>query len=273
MNRQRTLLSIGLAVASASMSLSVLDVSQWVRAWFGLPVVALIPGYALVASMDPRGRLRTPERLALSIGASLSATIIVGLLVSVSPAGLHRESWAAGLGLFSILTSLLALHRTKGLRAVSARRESPSLAWRNVVVQSTIVLTMTATLAIALATAAATPIIGSEQAVEQGEASVLQLWVAPAGDASGEMSIGIDNPGNAGFACIVRVQHGPRPASERVLLVGPAQSVRLAVQRDPDASIMFPTEISLLDRDGSPLRHLEVWPPFRSRAAERDMKG
>lgn len=275
MSRRRTLLWIGLAVAGAGMSLSVLDVSQWVRAWFGLPVVALIPGYALVTSMDPRGRLRAPERLALSIGASLSATIIVGLLVSISPAGLHRETWAAGLGLFAILTSLLALHRTKGMRAVSTQHESPSPAWRDVVVQSTIVLTMTATLAIALAAAAAAPIIGSEQAVEHGEASVMQLWVAPAESVTDALSIGIDNPGRTGFVCVLRIKHGPGPAIERLLLVGPEDSVSLSVQRDADASIMFPTEISLLGRDGSPLRYIDVWPPFQTQAAgrDRDMKG
>lgn len=275
MSRQRTLLWLGLAVSAVAVFLGVLDVSQWVRTWFGLPVIALVPGYALVASMDPRGRLRGPERLALSIGASLAVTIVLGLLVSMSPAGLRRETWIAALGLFAILTSLLALHRTKGLRATQARREPVSAEWQSVLAQSTAVLALTVAIAIALATAAATPIIGSEQAVEDGEASVMQLWVSPSGAPSEDMTLGIDNPGNAGLVCVLRIRHGRGPATSRLLLVGAGDSFRMTVQRDPNASIMFPTEISLLGTDGSPLRSLSVWPPFASTGAtnERDMKG
>lgn len=273
MNGQRTLLWLGLAVSAVAIFLSALDVTQWVRAWFGLPVVALVPGYAFVVSMDARGRLRGSERLALSLGTSLTLTIMLGLLVSISPAGLRRETWTASLGLFAILTSLLALHRTKGLRA-GARREPLSAEWRGVLAQSAAVLALTATIAIALATAAAAPIIGSEQAVERGEASVMQLWAAPAREGSTEMTVGIDNPGAAGFVCVLRIKHGNAPATDRLLLVGADQSLSLSVQRAAEASIMFPTEISLLGRNGAQLRSLSVWQPFDpSTPSVRDMKG
>lgn len=260
MNRRIILLLIGLLVSAGAIVLTVLEAPVMLRSVFGVSLTSLVPGYALVSVLDPERRLGGLEQFATAMGASIAMTVVFGLLLSGSPAGLRSTTWSAGLGGLSIVLHLLALHRS---RQYSGQREStPNPVWTRVAVETGAVFAMTSVLALALVTVMATESLGSEQSVEEGEASVLQLWAVPAPEgASGDILIGLENPTDAAADCTLRVMHGPYLVLERPLILAPGESTTLHVQSSSNASVMFPVEVDLtIRKSGVVLRHVSVWP-------------
>lgn len=259
MSRRRTVLWTGLVVVVAAIVLALLDAPTWMRAPFGLAVVAFVPGYALVEVLDPRGRLGGAEHVALAIGTSIAIALVGGLVVSGSPACLQPVSWTAALGGFAIVVSLLALHVTREPGVARARGMVVAPGHLGAVAETGAVFALTAVLALALTSAAATGTLGSEQSVEQGRASVLQLWAVP-GDA-GSIDVGIENPTGTPVECVLVVRHGSSVIRDEPLLLEPDDAKRLRVQPAAEASIMFPVEVALITPDGSrTLRRVAVWP-------------
>ncbi len=60
---------------------------------FVLPLVFMLPGYALTIALFPRGRLQTAETLAFSLGLSLAAVVGGGVLLNTTPFGLEALPW------------------------------------------------------------------------------------------------------------------------------------------------------------------------------------
>lgn len=261
MSRRRIYLWLGLAVSSAAIALSLLDTPLWLRAPVGLPVVVLIPGFALLEVLDPKGRLGSMEHFALATGSSIAVTLVTGLLLSASPAGLRTITWNAGLGGLSIAMSLLALHKTREPHAARDHRLVLTPEWLSVLSETGTVFVLTTVLALALASVVATEMLGSEQAVEQGRASVLQLWAVPnEHSALGEIDVGIDNPTENPIECMLIVRQGQVVVQEQPLSLSSEDTLRLTVQPASNASIMFPVEIMLVDNaDGRTLRRVAVW--------------
>src|SRR6476659_3163176 len=112
MNRKAFDLVICSALASMAMTLALLAPEIGVlRALVGLPLVLLVPGYAIVAAAFPAGRLGTIERLLFSLGASLAVGALAGLLLHWTELGLRPAAWAVALGNLTLVSSLLALAR------------------------------------------------------------------------------------------------------------------------------------------------------------------
>src|SRR5918997_6967724 len=75
---------------------------------FGAPLVLFLPGYGLTAALENR-QLSPPERLLFSVGLSLALTVLAGLVLSWTPWGLQRGSWAVLLGGMRLAATLVAL--------------------------------------------------------------------------------------------------------------------------------------------------------------------
>src|SRR5438105_797407 len=67
-----------------------------------LPLVFILPGYALTEVLFRKRSLGAPERLLFSIGLSLAIAILSGLILNLLPGGLQAISWALWLGLFTV---------------------------------------------------------------------------------------------------------------------------------------------------------------------------
>src|SRR5258708_19924598 len=59
-----------------------------------LPLVLVLPGYALTAALLPNRSLGVAERLMFSLGLSLAVVILGGLALNWTPFGLRAISWA-----------------------------------------------------------------------------------------------------------------------------------------------------------------------------------
>jgi hypothetical protein len=99
-----------LAVASGCATFFGAPVA--IRAAVGLPLVTLLPGYALSVVVFGQ-RLKAPERLLLSLAFSLAADIVGGVFLSFSPWGLHPRPWAVLLASLTLAFSVAGQAATK----------------------------------------------------------------------------------------------------------------------------------------------------------------
>src|SRR5712692_3295196 len=87
-----------------------------------LPLVLVLPGYALMASVFPRRSLGAVECLVFSLGLSLVIVVLGGLVLNLTPFGLRASSWSLLLGSITLGACAVALARRRGLRTCHAER-------------------------------------------------------------------------------------------------------------------------------------------------------
>jgi uncharacterized membrane protein len=152
-----------------------------------LPLVLVLPGYALTSALFPNHSLGVAERLVFSLSLSLIIVILGGLALNWTPFGLRASSWAVLLGGFTLGASAVALVRRRGQGA-------PAPGWLGI---GNIGLTLRRGLLLGLALvivcgAVAVSIIGAER---QSYAGFTQLWFRPSGGAYAEnaVSFGVSN--------------------------------------------------------------------------------
>lgn len=98
MIRRNLDLAVAAVVAAASAVIVVrFSLPVAVRIAFVLPLVLVLPGYALARALLSGRELEGSLRLLLSLGLSLSLAIVTGLVLDVSTIGLDTRSWAVSL--------------------------------------------------------------------------------------------------------------------------------------------------------------------------------
>lgn len=125
MNGQRLLLLSGTCLA-ASLTVATANVAlpQAVRIALGVPIVLLLPGFAIVCAVLPGLQLSGSECLLASVGASLAMTTGACVLLGATPIGLSRESLGVTLGGITIAVSIYAgIRRASSLTNDGAARE------------------------------------------------------------------------------------------------------------------------------------------------------
>lgn len=81
---------------------------------FGFLLLLFLPGYALMAALFPAGAgLRRAEILSLSVGLSVVASVLLGLLAAETSWGLHRSSVVACLGGLVLVCAGIAWFRAR----------------------------------------------------------------------------------------------------------------------------------------------------------------
>lgn len=95
MVRARTDLALVTALALAACLFAALLPPSLaaVRAPLALPLVLVLPGYAVVAALFAPGALRTAEVAMLSLAASIASTIVAGLLLDALSVRLTAAPW------------------------------------------------------------------------------------------------------------------------------------------------------------------------------------
>ncbi len=150
-----------------------------------LPLVIVLPGYALTSALFSGLAPGIPERLVFSLGLSLVIVILGGLLLNLTPFGLRTSSWTVFLSGITLAASAVALIRQrKESRAVSA--------WLGM---RGIGFTFRQGLLIGLAAlivceAIAVSIVGAER---QSYSGFTQLWILPVGGTANVLRLGVSN--------------------------------------------------------------------------------
>ena len=114
MNRRFAYLAIvGVLVVPALDLVVVEPAVPFLGLVLGLPLVLILPGYALIAAVFPDRPPELPQRLLFTVGLSLSVTILGGYLLNLLPWGLRTETWVALLGGVSLAGFAVALLRRR----------------------------------------------------------------------------------------------------------------------------------------------------------------
>ena len=98
-----TLLASALALITASFALP-----EALRVALGVPMLLLLPGFALICVVLPGRRLSRDELLIASMGSSLAMTACACVLLGATSVGLTRESLALLLGGGTMALSVVA---------------------------------------------------------------------------------------------------------------------------------------------------------------------
>lgn len=164
-------------LSSIAFILALLVPGNWVLIRIvTLPLVLVLPGYALTSALFTKQVLGIAERLLFSLGLSVVIVILSGLVLNWMPFGLRTSSWAVLLTGITLGACAAALLRRRGQGISNPGR----LGIGN------IGLTFGQTLLLGLAAlivcgAVAVSIVGAEQQPRPG---FTQLWILPASGAA-----------------------------------------------------------------------------------------
>jgi hypothetical protein len=175
---QRDLALAGV-IALAALAAVSLEVTPVLRVALAVPLVLFLPGYAVGAALLPSRSLEPIERFLVSLGLSFGLTILVGIALGLSPAGLGPLSWAVSLAGVTLVGCLVAL-----ARRVRARIAGPGFA-RPVVPLGGALLILLASVLLA------DVLLGARLVALQQEAPAPeQLWMLR-GDAPEDVRLGV----------------------------------------------------------------------------------
>jgi uncharacterized membrane protein len=180
-------LTLALAASLMVLALSLLPDSNVIaRTAVALPLVLILPGYAVVSAAFPEATLGIAERFALSLGLSLLLCVAGGIVIDWTPWGLRAGSWIVLLGGITLAACFVSLARSghlaapaeAGTRVVAWGSEPSPRAFRLWRVRD---LTLFV-LAVAMSVAAGWAAIAGAEVPREGFS---QLWMLPLDGGSG----------------------------------------------------------------------------------------
>lgn len=234
------------------------------RAILALPLVLVVPGYALTLALMPQPRLGAGERLVHSLGLSLALAALGGFVLNWTPWGLRPQPWAA----------LLAL-TTLGSGAVAWARRSPSTSQPVARVPVTTAPSGDAQRSRgrpalpALLLALATVVVGAAWwtarggAAQQASAGFTQLWALPApeGDAlTVRLGVRSQEPAPVSYRLRLEVE-GELIQEWPAVALAPGEQWEAVATLSPPQGAAGPVT-ALLYRADAPetaYRHVQLW--------------
>lgn len=102
-----------LALTALALAATAIPTGAWspLRAILTVPLVLLLPGYALSSAIFRRRAPSWVERTALALSLSLVATALASLVLYLTPFELTLYSWAVALALVTAVATLVAAAR------------------------------------------------------------------------------------------------------------------------------------------------------------------
>lgn len=177
-----------MAITIIAVALILILPLDWVLGRLvGLPLVLILPGYALTTALFPKREFQVLQYLVFSIALSLVTVVLGGLVLNLTPFGLQADSWAVLLGCIILSACAVTLVRRRG-QSISTS------AWLRVgylrlKFGQVLLLCLSALI---ICGAFAMSIIGAEHQPYPG---FTQLWILPAGGATSQNTIrlGVNN--------------------------------------------------------------------------------
>jgi uncharacterized membrane protein len=149
-----------------------------------LPLVLVLPGYALLSALFPRISLGVAERVVFSLGISPIVVILSGLALNLTPFGLRTNSWAVCLGGITLGASTVALVRRRG-------QDQPVSRWlmERITFRQGLLLVLAGVIFYGAVT------VSINGASQQTHTAFTQLWILPASGANPNNTVllGVNN--------------------------------------------------------------------------------
>ena len=174
----RTVRALSLALCClvavlAPLAVLIEGIDPMARLLLGLPLVVLVPGYAIIAATCPGPSVSGAERLALSLGVSLAVTVLGSLFLNLTPWGLQPVSWATLLSLLTLTASAIAIVGRRWLSLDPRTRARHAPATAGLGVGSAIMLAVAACIVVA------TIGLARASAATRTDEGFTQVWMLP----------------------------------------------------------------------------------------------
>jgi uncharacterized membrane protein len=227
-------LRLVVATALACAVLALLTPVDVIALVFAVPLVLILPGYAITAAAFARRQLAWPQFLLLSIALSL-AVLVLGSLLLNYVGGIHPLSWALLLVAVIFATCRVAAVR----RGKTGRGPSrPRLRLRR----------LEMAMVFAGVAAAVVAIVLSSSTVPVGDAiGFTQLWILPQAGSEGRVvQIGVRSQQQTSTNFDLRVRIGPDTLARRSFRLAPGETRLVKLQAPPGSEGTVPVIATLL---------------------------
>jgi hypothetical protein len=204
-------LALVCAVALAALALTLLGISgPALRLLFGLPLVLVLPGYALTSALFPRRTLGGVERILFTFSLSLSTVILCGFVLNRTPWGLQPDSWAVILSNVTLGASLIAGARRHLISAKPANEihdqqahtaQPPTASCP----QLGLSVGQSVLFGLAIAVVASAMLLARGEAALRPAPDVIQLWMLP-GTKAATLRVGVNSIGPAEGTFRIQIQ-------------------------------------------------------------------
>jgi uncharacterized membrane protein len=241
-------LAFVVGLACVGLLAALLPAPVWLRAALLIPLVLVLPGYALTANLFASGSIGASERLIYTLALSIAVTALGGLLTQIV-LDLGRDVWAALLSLVTI---------GAGVRALISRTDPgpsrPRVSWR----------LLPAGLVFVLAAAiAAFAIVSADHGLHNAQAKIrfTSFWLLPGRFTASmaTLAVGLRSHEGERTGYTLQLSREGHPLLTRTLVLNGGEkwerSLNLSTS-GADAPV-----IATLSREGIPYRHLDVTPP------------
>ena len=213
MSRKSLDLALVCALALAALVLILLGVKNpALQLLLGMPLVLVLPGYALTAALFPRHGLGGTDRLLFTLGLSLSAVILCGFVLNRTPWGLRPESWAVILSDISLGASLIALARRHLIPARFARvapDEQARPTGSETATRARLSMGQSVLFGLAIAVIAGAVLLARGEAALRPAPDVVQLWMLPGNTGEAPtLRIGLNSLGLAAGDFRLQIERG-----------------------------------------------------------------
>ncbi len=135
MQRQPSdLIIVSIVTVICAATTLVMAASPVLRVIGGVPLVLILPGYAITAACLPRRSFGQAERLLISLGLSVAITILLGLVLYYAGISLQLRTWAIALASTTLVACGIAWRRRPAAEGESSPVSlSINLSLRNIV--------------------------------------------------------------------------------------------------------------------------------------------
>jgi Protein of unknown function (DUF1616) len=198
----------------------------WLRVLAGVPLVLVLPGYALTAfglpARSPRGFSPVLWRGLWTVGLSLAVAVLGGLLLNLTPAGLTRVSWAillAGVTMLALAVAAWLRNRSPG-RGRGRRSSRPTWATAGYTAGYT---------AAALALAGAATWLAVASGGWQPTPAFAQLWLLPSTTGATTATLGVRSAYPDARAFRLVLKNGTRQEGAWDFTLTPGQTWRRTI--------------------------------------------
>jgi hypothetical protein len=217
-SKRNAVAAVALALLCAAAVLTV--ESTPVRVVFGIPLVLVLPGYALTSALFARRAVAGSTVLLLSLSVSIAVVIVGSFVLNWLPAGLTETTWTT---LLAGTTAVAGLWAARVLPAGSAGRDSFALSRRTAARAAMVVL--------ALAITAGTLVFARKPLPAKGVRGYTALWILPGGSSAVDVGVQSSELRRTSFRLDLDAGSGPTIRRHFVLSTGERWLARLRVDR------------------------------------------